>query len=65
MDPLIIIIAAASVLVLNILFSGWVYRDSKKRGMNAKLWGALVLLDPELILVYMLTARNRNRQGLC
>jgi uncharacterized membrane protein len=64
MDPLIIIIAVVSVLVFNILFAGWVFRDSKKRGMNAKLWGALVFLAPELILVYMLIARNRNQHGL-
>lgn len=63
MNPFIIIITVVAVLVFNILLAGWVIRDSKKQGMNAKLWGALVFLAPELIFVYMI-ARNRKRHEL-
>mgnify|MGYP001088864320 FL=1 len=47
------------VLILLVLIGVYVYRDAKRRGMNAVLWTLIALLSPALVgfIIYLL-ARN-------
>ena len=48
------------VIVLPILVGVYVYRDARKRGMNAVLWTLIVILAPSLIgfIIYLLVRGN-------
>lgn len=59
-EPLIAVMGAAAglalLLGLALLFFGYVYRDAKRRGMNAPLWTLVAIFVPYLIgvIIYFL-----------
>lgn len=54
------LVLAAIVLAVLVLIGVYVYRDARRRGMNAVLWTLIVLLAPALIgfIIYLLTRGN-------
>lgn len=59
---LLLLLALAAWLALTVGVGVYVYRDARRRGMNAALWALVALLAPSLIgfAVYLVV-----RGGLC
>lgn len=66
MNMLILLVGALLSAVLMLVLGIWTYRDAKRRGLDAGLWTAIVLLVPNLIglLLYFLIGR-RQAMVLC
>ena len=58
-----IILLIIGLFVVWILLAVWVYRDAKKRGMEATLWLLLVLLTGFIgLIVYLIVRRDHPIQ---
>lgn len=61
---LIFVVALALVVALYAVVGVFVYRDARRRGMNAPLWTLVVILVPSFIgLIVYLLARNNLPEG--
>ncbi len=53
-------------LVSTILIAVWIYRDAKKRNMDATLWTLLVIFIPSYIgIIVYLVSRNKEKIYVC
>ncbi|GAA0123593.1 MAG: hypothetical protein KID00_09940 [Clostridium argentinense] len=60
--PFIIFGLFALFVILSLVFLGiWTYKDAKSRGLDGRMWTAIVILIPNLIglLIYFLVGRNQ------
>ena len=54
------LIFLSAVLIVPILIGVYVYRDAKRRGMNALVWTLIALFAPSLIgfIIYLLVRNS-------
>ena len=55
---MIIIVVALVVCVIDLLLAIWVYKDAKKRDMNAAVWLLIVLFFPCIGCIIYLVVRD-------
>ena len=65
---IIISILPVIIAITFIAIGIWVYKDAKKRGLNARLWAFIVIvINPYFIglILYMLVGRKEEKKGTC
>lgn len=61
MWPVIAIIVAVAVALVNVCSVNWVYFDAERRGLDAKRWRRIVLLVSGGVFYYLISRPKDNK----
>jgi len=66
-DAQIMIITFSSIFLIHLILAIFVYRDSKKRNLNTKLWTTLTMVVPNFfgVIMYFIVRTQTSAKKVC